>query len=88
MSTAYVLINCDIDHKYEVMKELSKLTGVLEAAELDAAYDILIKSKLGTVEELKETINGHLKKIPYVKSTITLVTIKDTCIGGEESQNL
>jgi DNA-binding Lrp family transcriptional regulator len=78
MSAAYVLINCDLDHKYEVMKELSELPGILETAELDAAYDILIKLKLGRVEELKETINGHLKKIPYVKSTITLVTIEDT----------
>ncbi len=74
MSVAYVLINCDLDRKYEVMKELSELPGILEAAELDAAYDILIKLRRGTVEELKETINGHLKKIPYVKSTITLVT--------------
>jgi DNA-binding Lrp family transcriptional regulator len=78
MSAAYVIINCDIDHKYEVMKELSELLGILEAAELDAAYDILIKLKLGTLEELKETINGHPKKIPYVKSTITLVTIEGT----------
>lgn len=74
MSVAYVLINCDLDRKYEVMKELSELPGILEAAELDAAYDILIKLRRGTVEELKETINGHLKKIPYVKSTIMLVT--------------
>jgi hypothetical protein len=47
MSAAYVLINSDIDHKYEVMKELSKLPGKLDAAELDAAYDI-------------ETINGFI----------------------------
>jgi len=78
MSAAYVIINCDIDHKYEVMKELSELLGILEAAELDAAYDILIKLKLGTLEKLKETINGRLKKISYVKSTITLVTIEGT----------
>lgn len=70
------------------MKELSKLPGILQAAELDAAYDILIKLKLGTVEELKETINGHLEKIPYVKSTITIVTIEDISLGGEESKNL
>ncbi|MGA8082842.1 MAG: Lrp/AsnC ligand binding domain-containing protein [Candidatus Nitrosopolaris sp.] len=71
-------INCDLDHKCEVMKELNELPGILESAELDAAYDILVKLKLGTVEELKETIKGHLKKMPYVKSTITLVAIEDT----------
>jgi hypothetical protein len=77
MPTAHVLINCDLDHKSEVIKELSQLPGILESAELDAAYDILVKLNLGTVEDLKET-KGHLKKMPYVKSTITLVAIEDT----------
>ncbi|MFZ0511316.1 MAG: Lrp/AsnC ligand binding domain-containing protein [Candidatus Nitrosopolaris sp.] len=76
MPTAYVLINCDLDHKGEVMKELSQLPGILESAELDAAYDILVKLNLETVEELKETIKGHLKKMPDIKSTITLVAIE------------
>ena len=34
-------INCDLDHKCEVMKELNELPGILESAELDATYDIL-----------------------------------------------
>jgi len=37
MSAAYVLINCDLGHKYEVMEGLSELPGILETAELDAA---------------------------------------------------
>ena len=77
MRTAYVLINCDIYHKSKVMKEVSRLHGILESAELDAAYDILLKLNLGTVDELKE-IKGHLKKIPDVKSIIVLVAIEDT----------
>jgi len=32
-----------------------------------------VKLNLGTIEELKETINGALKKIPYIKSIVTLV---------------
>jgi len=71
MTTAYVLINCD--NKSEVIKEINQLQGILESAELDAVYDILVKLNLGTIEELKETINGPLKKIPYIKSIVTLV---------------
>jgi len=41
--TAYVLINCDLYHKSEVMKEISQLPGILESVELDAAYNILVK---------------------------------------------
>ena len=76
MPIAYVLINCDLDHKGEVMKELSQLPGILESAELYAAYDILVKLDLGTVEELKETIKEHIKKMPDIRSTVMLIAIE------------
>jgi DNA-binding Lrp family transcriptional regulator len=74
--TAYVLINCDLDHRSEVIKEISRLTGIFELVELDAAYDILIKLELETVDELKETIKGHLGKVPHIRNTIVLVAIE------------
>jgi DNA-binding Lrp family transcriptional regulator len=76
MVIAYVLINYDFDHKSEVMKNLSQLPGTLELVQLDAAYDILIKLELETVEELKETIKGHLRKVPHIRNTIALVAIE------------
>jgi DNA-binding Lrp family transcriptional regulator len=76
MVIAYALINCDLDHKSEVMKELSQLSGILELVQLDAAYDILIKLELETVEELKETIKGHLRKVPHIRNSIALVAIE------------
>ena len=78
MPTAYVLINCGIYHKSEVITEISQLPGVLESAELGGAYDILVKLKLGTIEELKETIMGRLEKIHDVNSTVALIAIEDT----------
>jgi DNA-binding Lrp family transcriptional regulator len=77
MPTAYVLINCGIYHKSEVITEISELPGVLESAELGGAYDILVKLKLGT-NELKETIMGRLEKIHDVNSTVALIAIEDT----------
>jgi DNA-binding Lrp family transcriptional regulator len=78
MPTAYVLINCGIYHKSEVITEISQLPGVVESTELDGTYDILVKLKLGTIEELKETIMGHLEKIHDINSTVTLIAIEDT----------
>ena len=80
MPIAYVLINCDLDHKGEVMKELSELPGILESAEL-VIYDILVKLDLETVEELKETIKEHIKKMPDIRSTVMLIAIEG--IKGE-----
>jgi DNA-binding Lrp family transcriptional regulator len=84
MVTAYVLINCDLDQKSEVMKELNQLPGISELVELDAAYDILIKLELETVDELKETIKGHLRKVPHIRNTIALVAIESKGSSAEQ----
>ena len=82
--TAYVLINCDLDHKDEVMIEVSQLAGIIELADLDAAYDILVKLRVETVEELKETVKGRLRKIPHIRNTLVLVAIEPRGSYAEE----
>jgi len=76
MPTAYVLINCDVDHKNEVMNQLDQLPGIFETVELHGACDILASLTMQSVEELKDTIKFHLKKIPDIKSTVTLIAIE------------
>jgi Lrp/AsnC family transcriptional regulator, regulator for asnA, asnC and gidA len=78
MPTAYVLINCDLNHKTKVIEELSQLPGIQEASELHGAYDILVKINLKTVEDLKETVKLQLKKMASIKSTVTLIAIEST----------
>jgi DNA-binding Lrp family transcriptional regulator len=76
MPTAYVLINCDANRRDAVINELHQLLSVTEVEEIHGAYDMLIKLKQGSVEELKETIKWRLKKIPDIKSTVTLIAIE------------
>ena len=76
MPTAYVLINCELSRKTEVIRELSQLSGILEVSEVHGAYDILVKLNQASVDELKETIKWHLKKISDIKSTVTLIAIE------------
>jgi DNA-binding Lrp family transcriptional regulator len=78
MPTAYVLINCDVDHKSEVINQLDQLPGIFETAELHGAYDILARFNMQSVEELKDTIKLQLKKIPDIKSTVTLIAIESS----------
>jgi len=58
------------------MIEVSQLPGIIELADLDAAYDILVKLRVETVEELKETVKVHLRKMPNIRNTLVLVTIE------------
>jgi len=73
MPKAYVLINCELDHKSEVMDEITRLPGIVDSAELYGAYDILVKLNRETIEELKETIKLKVKKISYITSVVALV---------------
>ena len=82
--TAYVLINCDLGHKDEVMMNVGELPGIIELADLDAAYDILVKLSVENVEELKETVKGHLRKMPHIRNTLVLVAIEPRGSYAEE----
>ena len=58
------------------MNELKQLPGIFEAPACSGAYDILARFNLESVEELKDTIKLHLKKIPDITSTVTLIAIE------------
>jgi DNA-binding Lrp family transcriptional regulator len=58
------------------MNQLDRLPGIFETTELHGAYDILARFNMQSVEELKDTIKLHLKKIPDIKSTVTLIAIE------------
>jgi len=76
MPTAYVLINCESNRKDAVTEELRQLPGIKVVEEIHGAYDMLIRLDQASVEDLKETIKWRLKKIPDIKSTVTLIAIE------------
>ena len=76
MPTAYVLINCDLGYEDEIINELNKLPGIVEATGVYGAYDILVMVNAETIDTLKETITWHLILIDKIKSTLTLMVIE------------
>lgn len=76
MSTAYVLINCDLGSEEKVISELKSIEGVIEVHGTFGAYDILAKVEAGLVEELRETITWKIRKIANIRSTLTLMGIQ------------
>jgi len=76
MVTAYVLINCDLRYKAEVVDKLKQLEDVKEVNEVFGAYDILAKVKSYNMENLTDTITWEIRKLYKVSSTLTLMTIE------------
>ena len=75
MATAYVLINCELGSEEMVISELKLIEGVVEVHGTFGAYDILGKVESSLVEALREIITWKIRKIPKIRSTLTLMGI-------------
>ncbi len=76
MTTAYVLINCDLGYEEQIIEELKHISDVKEAHGTFGAYDILAKVESANVEALRETIMWKIRKIVHVRTTLTLMGIE------------
>lgn len=76
MATAYVLINCELGSEESVISELKSMDDVVEVHGTFGAYDILAKVESEQVEKLRETITWKVRKIPKIRSTLTLMGIE------------
>jgi|TARA_B110001454_G_scaffold202974_1_gene210492 DNA-binding Lrp family transcriptional regulator len=77
LATAYVLINCELGSEEAVISELKSIEGVVEVHGTFGAYDILAKVASSLVETLREIITWKIRKIPKIRSTLTLMGIDE-----------
>ncbi len=73
MSTAYVLINCDLGFDTEIIDEIKQLEEVKEAHGIFGAYDIIVKLESDNVDNLRDVITWKIRKLNRVRSTLTLM---------------
>ncbi len=77
MTTAYVLINCEMGYETEVIDEIKQLEDVKEINEVFGAYDILAKVESANEKNLRDTIAWKIRKLNRARSTLTLMIIED-----------
>ncbi len=75
-ATAIVLLNTDIGSEDEVLEQLSMIDGVVEASVVYGVYDIVVKVRARSIEELKDIITNKIRKLAKVKSTLTMVVVE------------
>ena len=73
MLRAYVLFHVSSGSEYQVLRELSSIGSVQEAYVSYGVYDLVVKVKAESMEQLKELITHRLRRINNVRSTITLM---------------
>jgi DNA-binding Lrp family transcriptional regulator len=73
MPSAYVLFNVDAGFEEQVLNEAKAIGKVEEAYVSYGVYDLVMKVKTDTMEELKELVTHCLRGIGGVRSTLTLI---------------
>ncbi len=81
MVIAFVLISCDLGTEDNVISGLKTIEGIKEIFVAFGVYDILVKAEAENFETLRDTIiTWKIRKIPGIRSTLTLMTI----VGQEQ----
>jgi len=73
MVSAIVLLNTDLDATEEVADNLKLIEAVEEAHPLYGVYDLLVKVKAKSIEDLRNVTKSQIKRVAGVTSSLTLV---------------
>jgi DNA-binding Lrp family transcriptional regulator len=77
MPRAYVLFNVGSGSEDQVLKDAQSIGGVQESYVSYGVYDLVMKIKTDTMEQLKELVSHRLRTINNVRSTLTLILAEE-----------
>jgi DNA-binding Lrp family transcriptional regulator len=72
LEIAYILIQCDLGSEEQIIKEIMKISEITEVRGTYGIYDIFCKIISKSKDELDNVITNKIRKIPKIRSTITL----------------
>jgi len=76
MAEAFVLVNTEVGGENDVLKALMGVEGVKEAYIVYGVYDVVVKIRAPDIESLKTIVTTNIRKLPRVKSTLTMVVVE------------
>jgi len=77
MPTAFVLIAAEAGSEAEVLRDLRQIEGVEEAFTVDGVYDIIVRVKADTMNQLKEIVTWRIQKLNNVRTTLTMLVVEE-----------
>ena len=76
MISALVLVNTEVGSSQDkVLQSLKLVDGVEEAHDSYGVYDLIIKIKALTTDNLKDIIKLHVRQVADVTSSLTLTIV-------------
>lgn len=77
MHSAFILMNAELGKENQIVSEIKKIANVKEVYPVYGVYDVLMVIESDTMENLRETITSKIRKLDGIKSTLTMIIVKD-----------
>ncbi len=77
MPRAFVLINVEAGAEDSVLKQVRKIGTVEESYVSYGVYDLVVKVKANSMEELKDIVSHKIRAISEVRSSLTLILTEE-----------
>ena len=77
MPRAFILVNVEPGTEEQVIKQLKSIDGVEESYVTYGVYDLILRAKAETMEELKDFISRKIRTSKQVHSTLTLIMMEE-----------
>jgi DNA-binding Lrp family transcriptional regulator len=77
MTQAYILLNVEGGNEDNVLKQVKNIAGVEHAYVSYGVYDLVVKVKAATMQELKDVVTHKIRQIKSVQSTLTLLMVAE-----------
>ena len=77
MHSAFVLMNAELGKETQIVNELEKIPNVKEVYPVYGVYDVMMVIESDSMETLRETITSKVRKLDGIKSTLTMIIVKE-----------
>jgi len=68
---AYVLIQTDVGKAAEVARKAGQITGVVNADDVTGPYDVIVRTRAASVDELGHLVVSEIQRIEGITRTVT-----------------
>ncbi len=77
MPRAFILVNVESGSEEQALKQLKSIEGVEESYVTYGVYDLMVRVKANTMEELKDIVTHKIRTSKQVHSTLTLILMEE-----------
>jgi DNA-binding Lrp family transcriptional regulator len=69
--SAYILIQTEVGKASNVVNEIRKLNGIVEADDVTGPYDVVVKARAETMDELGKMVVSQVQLVAGITRTLT-----------------